>query len=52
MNILASNLLLILAITPLLGVLIILGLPSQQLRANSKKDLDKEIALIISLITF
>lgn len=50
MNWFLSNILLILAVTPLLGVIIILGLPGQFLRNNI--DLDKEIALIISLVTF
>ena len=48
----AANILLLLSITPLLGVLVILGLPSQQLRTVSNKNIDKEIALIFSLITF
>ena len=52
MNWIASNILLILAITPIIGIFIILGLPSQQLREMGKKDIDKEIALIVSLITF
>lgn len=52
MNWITSNILLILALTPIIGIFIILGLPSQQLREVNKKDIDKEVALIVSLITF
>ena len=52
MNEITSNILLILGLTPIIGILIILGLPSQQLREINRKDIDKEIALIVSLITF
>jgi proton-translocating NADH-quinone oxidoreductase chain M len=50
MNWLLSNILLILIVTPLIGTIIILGLPLRSIREN--KNRDKEIALITSLITF
>jgi len=43
--------LLILAITPVIGIIIISALPSQHLRKEKHKDIDKEIALITSLVT-
>lgn len=48
---LGSNMLLILAITPVIGIIIISALPSQHLRKEKHKDIDKEIALITSLVT-
>ena len=48
----ANNILLLLIMTPILGIILILGLPSQQLRTIWNKNIDKEIALIFSLITF
>jgi hypothetical protein len=42
--------LLILASLPLLGAIMILGLPARDIRENQNRD--KEIALTVSLITF
>ena len=50
MSWISSNLLLILALTPIIGIAIIMGLPSQDKKNPSY--LDKEVALIVSLITF
>ena len=47
-----NNILFLLIMTPILGAVFILGLPSQQLRTIWNKNIDKEIALIFSLITF